>query len=105
MTRNIFGWNYPAGAENDPNAPYNQGFDPCEDIPSEVFDQFEKCTGPIDAFELWNEMYDNQRKMLQDNYKDELGRLRADDFSKDIDTYNSVYHSDPPEPYLDEMYD
>lgn len=24
MTRNIFGWSYPPGAENDPNAPYNQ---------------------------------------------------------------------------------
>ena len=26
----IFGWSYPAGAENDPNAPYNQSdHDPC----------------------------------------------------------------------------
>lgn len=24
MSRNPFGWSYPAGAENDPNAPYNQ---------------------------------------------------------------------------------
>ena len=24
MTRNPFGWDYPAGAENDPNAPWNQ---------------------------------------------------------------------------------
>lgn len=27
----IFGWSYPAGAANDPNAPYNQNDDgPCE---------------------------------------------------------------------------
>lgn len=26
----IFGWSYPAGAENDPNAPYNQEDSPCE---------------------------------------------------------------------------
>lgn len=25
----IFGWSYPAGAENDPNAPYNQQEGPC----------------------------------------------------------------------------
>lgn len=24
MTRNVFGWHYPPGAENDPNAPWNQ---------------------------------------------------------------------------------
>lgn len=24
MSRNPFGWSYPPGAENDPNAPYNQ---------------------------------------------------------------------------------
>jgi hypothetical protein len=24
MSRSIFGWSYPPGAENDPNAPYNQ---------------------------------------------------------------------------------
>lgn len=24
MSRSPFGWGYPAGAENDPNAPYNQ---------------------------------------------------------------------------------
>lgn len=24
MSRSIFGWDYPPGAENDPNAPYNQ---------------------------------------------------------------------------------
>ena len=27
---NIFGWSYPAGAENDPNAPWNQEEGPCE---------------------------------------------------------------------------
>ena len=31
MTRGIFGWSYPPGAANDPNAPYNQVDDyPCE---------------------------------------------------------------------------
>lgn len=27
----IFGWSYPAGAENDPNAPYNQDYDDSEE--------------------------------------------------------------------------
>lgn len=30
MSRSIFGWNYPAGAENDPRAPWNQVDPPCE---------------------------------------------------------------------------
>jgi hypothetical protein len=30
MSRSIFGWSYPPGAANDPNAPYNQDDDgPC----------------------------------------------------------------------------
>jgi hypothetical protein len=29
MTRNVFGWSYPPGAANDPNAPYNQQDPPC----------------------------------------------------------------------------
>ena len=29
MNRNIFGWSYPPGAENDPNAPWNQDEGPC----------------------------------------------------------------------------
>ena len=28
--RNVFGWDYPPGAANDPNAPYNQVDPPCE---------------------------------------------------------------------------
>lgn len=28
--RSMFGWSYPPGAANDPNAPYNQGDEPCE---------------------------------------------------------------------------
>jgi len=32
MSRNPLGWSYPAGAENDPNAPYNQ-IDPPEECP------------------------------------------------------------------------
>ena len=29
MSRSIFGWSYPPGAANDPNAPYNQDDPPC----------------------------------------------------------------------------
>jgi hypothetical protein len=30
MSRHPFGWSYPPGAENDPNAPWNQVDDYCE---------------------------------------------------------------------------
>jgi hypothetical protein len=30
-TRHPFGWNYPAGAENDPRAPWNQVDEKCEE--------------------------------------------------------------------------
>lgn len=40
MIKNIFGWNYPPGAENDPNAPYNQvEVDYCEVINTNNSDQ------------------------------------------------------------------
>jgi|SRR6516225_285799 hypothetical protein len=29
MSRSIFGWSYPPGAANDPNAPWNQDDGPC----------------------------------------------------------------------------
>ena len=29
MSRSIFGWSYPPGAANDPNAPWNQDDPPC----------------------------------------------------------------------------
>lgn len=29
MSRHLFGWSYPPGAENDPNAPWNQQEGPC----------------------------------------------------------------------------
>lgn len=29
MGRNIFGWDYPPGAEHDPNAPWNQTDESC----------------------------------------------------------------------------
>lgn len=32
MNRNLFGWDYPSGAANDPNAPWNQE-DPPEECP------------------------------------------------------------------------
>jgi hypothetical protein len=33
MRRRLFGWDYPPGAENDPNAPWNERYDDewCED--------------------------------------------------------------------------
>lgn len=33
MNNNIFGWSYPAGAENDPNAPWNQTDEYTEECP------------------------------------------------------------------------
>jgi len=33
MSRNPFGWNYPAGAEHDPNAPWNQVEPDVEECP------------------------------------------------------------------------
>lgn len=36
MSRNIFGWDYPAGAANDPNAPYNQDADYCSKCEEEA---------------------------------------------------------------------
>lgn len=39
MARNIFGWSYPPGAANDPNAPYNQDDDgPCAVCCNDVTD-------------------------------------------------------------------
>lgn len=40
MTRNPFGWSYPPGAENDPNAPYNQVDDPNNDLLKAAFKDF-----------------------------------------------------------------
>jgi hypothetical protein len=36
MGRSPFGWSYPAGAENDPNAPYNQVEEPEEEEPDQI---------------------------------------------------------------------
>jgi hypothetical protein len=38
MSRSIFGWSYPPGAANDPNAPWNQEEGPCA-----------VCCKPVDA--------------------------------------------------------
>ena len=38
MSKNPFGWNYPAGAENDPNAPWNQRPEMCP-----VCEEFVDC--------------------------------------------------------------
>lgn len=44
MSKSPFGWSYPAGAENDPNAPYNQGPDKCP-VCEEYFDDLGRtCT-------------------------------------------------------------
>lgn len=42
-----FGWSYPAGAANDPNAPYNQEAQPCNDACIEAFSDY---TGPYDLY-------------------------------------------------------
>lgn len=44
MNNSVFGWNYPAGAEFDPNAPWNQPDTPpcqcdeCDDVSNDDFD-------------------------------------------------------------------
>jgi hypothetical protein len=38
MSRSVFGWSYPPGAANDPNAPWNQQAGPCEVCGLEVED-------------------------------------------------------------------
>lgn len=38
MSRGMFGWSYPPGAENDPNAPWNQEEPPCEVCGKDVDD-------------------------------------------------------------------
>jgi hypothetical protein len=50
-TRRPFGWDYPAGAEHDPNAPYNQ-----PDIP----DECPECGEP-NYDEDNHELYDGER--------------------------------------------
>jgi hypothetical protein len=54
MSRHPFGWSYPAGAENDPNAPYNQP-DPIEDT-----DEFQDK-----KLEMWNEAIMDTSYMLE----------------------------------------
>lgn len=53
MTRNVFGWNYPPGAENDPNAPWN------EKPELRCF----SCGIKLDL----EDMSDNEHKSLEDN--------------------------------------
>ena len=48
MSRNVFGWDYPAGAEHDPRAPWNEppeceACDGCGEIPAENGDDSEAC--------------------------------------------------------------
>ena len=48
MSRNVFGWDYPAGAEHDPRAPWNEPpeCEACEgsgEIPAENGDDSEAC--------------------------------------------------------------
>jgi len=47
MSHNPFGWSYPAGAEHDPKAPWNQ-----EDMPEDWCDMCECQTGYIGK--LWD---------------------------------------------------
>jgi hypothetical protein len=44
MGRNIFGWDYPPGAEGDPNAPWNQRPDETQDC--------EDCDGKGYIFDI-----------------------------------------------------
>ena len=45
MSRDVFGWDYPAGAENDPNAPFNQ---------PEALEECTECGFPPDDDEqIW----------------------------------------------------
>lgn len=39
-----FGWSYPAGAANDPYAPYNQPDDPNEALYEAIYDAMEKAS-------------------------------------------------------------
>jgi len=38
MARSVFGWHYPAGAEHDPNAPWNQPIPKCEECKHDADD-------------------------------------------------------------------
>jgi len=43
MSRNVFGWDYPAGAEHDPNAPWNQV--DCPDTCASMIEVYSECGG------------------------------------------------------------
>ena len=45
----IFGWSYPAGAANDPNAPYNQDPDPDNESIREAFEDY---SGPYHLYRM-----------------------------------------------------
>ena len=51
MPRSPFGWDYPAGAENDPSAPYNQEDPPecvsCGDLTSNPTSHCKSHSGPV----------------------------------------------------------
>lgn len=38
MSKDPLGWNYPAGAEDDPNAPWNQDWSQDDEQPEEIYE-------------------------------------------------------------------
>lgn len=74
---NVFGWYYPAGAENDPNAPYNQ-VDPADVYHDKVVERID---------ERINEFDDSFVEFVVDTFtKDET---MPDDYDEFVDWYNS----------------
>lgn len=89
---NVFGWYYPAGAENDPNAPYNQvdladvyhdkvvavidericDFDDTfVEFVSDTFFKEEEVPDDLDDFIDWYEGHDKQwRDNIEEKYSD-----------------------------------
>jgi len=66
------GWSYPAGAENDPFAPYNQDFDDETDEVDEV-DEVERLEAEIERLKAEQEARDEELALLQV----ELAELRG----------------------------
>ena len=50
MSRHLFGWSYPPGAENDPNAPWNQK--ECPESCASMVEVWSECGG-VDACECF----------------------------------------------------
>jgi len=81
MSRHPFGWSYPPGAENDPNAPYNQpddeyGCPECEENPC-VCEVCKEChlTMPNCCCAAAQEYWDAERdRKKEEEYMDKEGK-------------------------------